>query len=146
MLPTSLYIIPMSSFIIPGYNWSMTPNYQNNTEYRQCIRELFFMKPLPDLDSEIDEVSRDEMDFDDSSIHKVMDELFQGTREHPLFRELYLLAAARLISENLLMGQAILFSYDYLEVFHHCLVCFFREPGDFNETNVFYIELKRKLT
>lgn len=136
----------MSSFIIPGYNWSMTPNYHNNTEYRQCIRELFFMKPLPDLDSDIDEVSRDEMDFDDSSIHKVMDELFQGTREHPLFRELYLLAAARLISENLLMGQAILFSYDYLEVFHHCLLCFFREPNEFNENNVFYIELKRKLT
>lgn len=136
----------MSSFIIPGYNWSMSTNYHNNTEYRQCVRELFFMKPLTDLDSDIDDISRDEMDFDDSSIHKVMDELFQGTREHPLFRELYLLAAARLISEDLTMGQAILFSYDYLEVFHHCLVCFFREPGDFNETNVFYIELKRKLT
>jgi hypothetical protein len=136
----------MTSFIIPDYNWSMSPTYHNNTEYRQTIRELFFMKPLPDLDSDIDDISRDEMDFDDSCIDKVMEQLFRGTREHPLFRELYLLAASRLISEDLTMGQAVLFSYDYLEVFHYCLVSFFREPGDFNETNVFYIELKRKLT
>jgi len=128
------------------YNLSITPSYNNNTEYRQCVRELFYMKPLPNLDSDIDDESRDEMDFDDSSIDKVMNELFQATREHPLFRELYLLAAARLISEDLTMGQAVLFSYDYLEVFHYCLVSFFREPGDFNENNIFYIELKRKLT
>ena len=130
---------------IPGYNWSMSPHYNNNIEYRQTIRELFFMKPIPNLDSDIDDVSRDEMDFDDSCIDRVMEQLFQATREHPLFRELYLLGAARLISEDLTMGQAVLFSYDYLEIFHRCLVCFFREPNDFNENNPLYIELKRKL-
>ena len=128
------------------YNLSITPSYNNTTEYRSCIRELFYMKSLPNLDSDIDDESRDEMDFDDSSIHTAMEQLFQATREHPLFQQLYLSAAARLISEDQTIGQAILFSYDYLELFHHCLVCFFREPNQFNEFNPFYIQLKHKLT
>ena len=132
------------------YNFSIIPDYNNNTEYRKCIRELFFMQSLPDakfeMYSHVDDESRDELDFDYSYMDSALVEFFKETREHHLFKELYLLAAARLISEDPTIGQAILFSYDYLEIFHHCLVCFFKTSDGLTENNPYYIELKRKLT
>jgi hypothetical protein len=105
----------------------------------------------PALDEDIDPVSRDEMEYDEGAANKAMDYIFKMTKTNPIFNELYLLAAARMFSTDPEIGLSVLFSYDYLEIFHYCLVCYYDIPVisdkyvPFDETNRGVVELKRRL-
>lgn len=130
------------------YNIHLTFEYQNNNEYRNCLRELFFMSIVDNsqLYDDIDSETLDEMDYDEFKISETMDILLNLTKDNHCFRELYSLAAALMFSEDYGIGQAVLFSYDNLPFFHNCLASFILEPESFNENNVFYCNLKKKLT
>lgn len=127
--------------------------YNSNKEYRKVMRSLFKMDQtvlLKDLATkydidELDEESIDELLYSSDGVMKQMDTLFECTRIHPLFNELYLLAAAKMISMDPSMGQVILFSYNYLYLYHPCLCVFLRNPDDFHKDCICYIQLKQKL-
>ena len=93
----------------------------------------------------IDEETRDEMMYDERTVSKIMDELLEVTISHPLFQYLYDAAAGKMLSTNREIGQAVLFSYDYLPLFHKCLASFVRSPADFTETNQYYVALSKKI-
>jgi len=95
---------------------------------------------------DVDDESWDEMLFDSDSITKTMDTLYDKTEDHPLFAELYEIAAAQMISTDYKIGQAVLMSYDYFRLFHPCLCTFLNTPEAFNETCRYYIQLKYALT
>jgi hypothetical protein len=130
------------------YNLDFIFEYKDNNEYRNCLRELFFMNPIDNsqLYHDIDTETLDEMDYDEFKISETMDVLLNLTQDNHYFRELYSLAAALMFSEDYGIGQAVLFSYDNLPLFHNCLASFIREPESFNENNIFYLNLKKKLT
>ena len=106
--------------------------YSNNTEYRQCIRSVFNMNAevynnnINKLETEnnetLDDETRDEISYDDNTANKTLDYVFELTNLHPLFNTLYLSAAAKMISTDPSIGIAVLFSYDYFEEFHKCIV------------------------
>jgi hypothetical protein len=95
---------------------------------------------------DIDDETLDEMNYDEMTISKTMDLLYQFTQENEMFQKLYDLAAARMISTDRLIGQAVLFSYDYLPLFHQCLASFFNDEEPFDNNNTYYLELSKKLT
>jgi hypothetical protein len=128
-----------------NYNFNSIIKYNDNNEYRKCIRELFYMNTIS-INDDIDEVTKDEMDYDDETISKTMGQLFTLTKDNLCFQQLYELAAALMISTNKEIGQVVLFSYDNLPFFHSCLASFYREPENFNENNTCFLNLKRKLT
>lgn len=120
--------------------------YKNTTEYRQMIRELFNMKDLDkQYNYEIDDESKDEENYDSDRIIKTMDEMFVLTKDNTLFQTLYDLAAAKMFSLERGIGQSILFSYDYLHLFHACLCVFIVSPDNFHADCEYYILLKKKL-
>ena len=129
------------------FDINMEASYQNNEQYRATLRKMFFMDvsmcPLT-LES-IDEETRDELTYDESTVSLVMDKLFDITKDHPLFQYLYDSAAAKMISTNREIGLAVLFSYDYMSLFHKCLASFIRESGEFTETNQHYVALAKKI-
>jgi hypothetical protein len=94
---------------------------------------------------EIDEITRDELDYDESAASKILDFVFEKTFENALFQELYDIAAAKMISMDRSIGLAVLFSYDYMALFHRCLCCYFTNPADFSETSDSYVCLKKKI-
>jgi hypothetical protein len=112
-------------------------NYNNNTEYRNWIRRIFhFTKDAKvyyanltekDMSNEIDEESRDEMDFDYDSMQVGLDILFEKTMDEIIFEELYQFAAASMMSTDVKIGQAILCSYDYFYLYYSCLWYFFMD-------------------
>ena len=115
-----------------------TPVEYNNTEqYRQCIRALFEMdqtvyeQRIKDIENHnqevLDDITRDEMSYDDAAAIQVMDYVYFCTKDVVEFKELYYKAALRMFSEDPNIGIAVLFSYDYLQLFHLCLVEFFSE-------------------
>ena len=130
------------------------PTYASNREYRHCLRTLFCMDAenyktsIQDLESalqdDFDEETRDEVEYDDSSAEKFMDAIFAATREHPLFQELYDLAAARMMSTDRDIGLAVLFSYDFLTQFHTCLLVFTENPSKFTEHCTAYTVLRKQ--
>ena len=124
-----------------------TATYSSNMEYRDFLRDIFFMKlpKSPDNPDDIDDETLDENNYDEGSISRTMDVLFDLTKGNVLFQQLYISAAAKMLSEQLDIGQAVLFSYDYLPLFHKCLGCFFKEPAKFDDTNEFYVGLMKKL-
>jgi len=130
---------------VHGYNFHKDVYYTNNTEYRQCLRELFNMKcsQNPDLEG-IDEETKDELFYDEDTMSLIMDEIYNATKNNELFNELYDLAAARMFSTDRTIGQAVLLSYDYLCFFHNCLASFIK--SEFDNKNEFYLLLKNKLT
>jgi hypothetical protein len=105
----------------------------------------------PVLEEDIDPVSKDELEYDEEAANQAMDHVFQTTKNNPIFKELYLLAAARMFSTDPEIGLSVLFSYDYLEIFHYCLVSFYDIPVlkdriiPFDDKNRGVVELKRRL-
>ena len=118
-------------------NFPSIISYQNNTEYRAWIRRIFrFNKDTKtyyadltekDMTIEIDEESKDEMEFDLDSMQIGLDYLFEKTIDSPLFEELYLLSAATMFSIDVKIGQSVLCSYDFFYLYYTCLWYFFMD-------------------
>lgn len=103
--------------------------YSNNAEYRQCLRNLFGMVENPNVDHTLDEISKDELNYDESSTEKWMAWISEQTKDCYELNELYKLAAATMISLDRETGVAVLFSFDYFVDFHQLLIIFFKTPG-----------------
>jgi len=126
-----------------NYNTSYDVKYINDQEYRKCLREVFNMdltvpeetiRKLEDVNGEIfDEETIDEMLFDYEKTETAMNFIFEKTKDRTEFQELYLLAAAKMISLNPSIGMSICFSYDYFHLFHKYLVVFLVENHIDNE-------------
>lgn len=132
---------------VSNYNVSnLLLEYKNTKEYRQTIREIFKMKHLEEnYDSDFDDETNDENDYEYKKINQTMEQLYESTKENSLFQILYDLAAAKMISLDRTIGQSVLFSYDYLHLFHACLCVFIVSPNEWNENCEYYIQLKEKL-
>jgi hypothetical protein len=120
--------------------------YSNDKEYRSSLRKVFGMKSPEDLSEDLDDISRDEQDFDMENTSRCLDYVYDSTCNNPYFQELYDSAAEKMISMDRSIGLSVLFSYDYFEGFHKCLCCYYEDPDGFNETSLEFIELKTKLT
>jgi hypothetical protein len=119
--------------------------YSNDFEYRSSLRKVFGMKRPEDLSDDIDEISRDEQDFDMENTSRCLDYVYDSTCNNPLFQELYDSAAEKMISMDRSIGLSVLFSYDYFAGFHKCLCCYYEDPDNFSEKTGAFIELKKKL-
>jgi len=131
-----------------GYNIDAIAVYTDNKSYRSTLRRLFFMDVSMchvTVDESMDDESRDELMYDNDAVITVMGNLFELTRDNVLFQNLYDLAAEKMISTNREIGQAVLFSYDYLPLFHKCLAGFLRNPDGFNDSDEFYVALLKKI-
>jgi len=105
--------------------------YSDNREYRKTMRSIFQMDsceiaPYSDLsvneiDSDIDEESKDEMQYDMKQMDQYLTELYEITQKEPLFLQLYVKAAAQMLSEDPLIGQVVLCSYDYFNLYFSCI-------------------------
>ena len=106
--------------------------YATNIEYRKVFRECFgFNATINEIAAkllikpeEVDEESYDELLFDSNIVETQLNLLFDLTYNVPVFKELYMEAAAKMLSLDPLIGQAVLFSYDYFALFHPCLVAY----------------------
>lgn len=110
------------------YPTNLTISYADDIEYRTCIRQVFQMNSdsYPEIvHSDIDPVSRDELEYDDGAANFAMDYVFDKTRRIPLFIAIYEQAASFMFSTDINIGMAVLFSYDYFLLFHNCLRDFF---------------------
>lgn len=136
------------------YRVETVVEYTNSEEYRQCARELFGMDPnvyeknIADLENhnqeELDQETRDELAYDEAAVSKTMNYVLECTKDVKEFKELYKMAAGRLMSEVVEIGIAVLFSYDYMQRFHQCLVEFF--DGELSKDSESYRELVKQLS
>ena len=128
--------------------------YEDNRAYRQCLRELFIMNPskysekIYEIKSleELDEETEDEISYDSEAAENVLDEIYSKTKDNDLMNEIYSNAAARMFSMDKTIGLAVLMSYDYLSFFILCLVDYLKAPGEFNKSNINYINLMKKIS
>ena len=130
-----------------------TPLIEYNTteEYRAHIRIIFGMdceskrKEIQETYMDLDKESLDELLYDENQMSMVMDQIYQMTEHHPQFQELYRLAAAKMLSEDLKIGQAVICCYDYFYLFHPCMCTFIDCPIIFDEYCPYFIQLRDKL-
>lgn len=118
--------------------------YNNDFEYRKTIRSLFCMISPPS-DSDLDEITRDEQDFDAEATEHMMNYLFDQTKYDVCFQTLYDIAAGKMFSMDRSIGLAVLCSYDYLAHFHKCLCRFLENPNEFDESCHEYQSLYKKI-
>jgi hypothetical protein len=129
-------------------------NYSDNKGYRKCLRDIFSMDSANYADKintlnsqeKLDEETEDEMSYDDDSASKTMDEIYSKTKDDILFQEIYILAASKMFSEDPTIGQAVLFSYDFLPLYFLCLVDYLNAPEEFNKENINYVNLLKKIS
>lgn len=119
----------MPNTIRDVYNIDYSVKYTEDEEYRECFREVFCMKtpesPKNNVQP-IDEIYEDEdYGYNSVSVKLGLDYIFIQTKKNEIFYKLYEKAAATLLSTDLELGLAILFSYDYFHLFHLCLYEFF---------------------
>ena len=124
------------------YEMTLNIAYKNDIEYRKCLRCIFCMIPAEESDDSLDEITRDENDYDELAAKRAMDFIYENTNEHPLFTHLYEKAASHMLSLDKSIGLAVLFSYDYLQTFHKCIQSYFLERDTFDETNADYRRIK----
>lgn len=110
--------------------------YSNDDEYRECLIQVFHYDDTND-------------DSDDNYSSKLLDLIFEKTSVH--LREIYELSSAVMMMEDLDIGLAILFSYDYFSLFHLCLCDYFainqenqEEQIQFSKKNQYYLQLVDK--
>jgi hypothetical protein len=102
---------------------SPTMDYTDEFEYRACLRRLFKMKEVIIEDNpDLDDVTRDEMNFDEEAIKLGHAQIYELLRNNVLLYELLKKAASFMISEDPEVGLCILMSYDYLKPFYPVLV------------------------
>ena len=132
------------------YDTQVIVTYNDNKGYRNCLRKVTNMNldklniPWEKMDSDLDEETKDELLFDNEAISKTMDFIYEKTHNNILFKELYSIGASKMFSEDLQIGLAVLFSYDFFENFHLCLIDFFN--NDFSNENTQYLILKNKIS
>ena len=127
------------------YNTNLTQiQYTNDIEYRECLRQLFHMTYMKN-DDEIDAVTQDENNYDSESATKAMDYIYHMTKEYVPFQNLYDIAASKMFSTDREIGLAVLFSYDYMSLFHDCILTFIKTPNEFDENNKAYCALHLKI-
>ena len=124
------------------YEITLDVTYNNDFEYRQCLRCIFCMIPGEDNDDGLDEITCDENDYDELAARKAMNYVYENTSEHPLFIHLYEKAASHMLSLDRNIGLAVLFSYDYLQLFHKCIQSYFQQSDSFDEMNADYQRIK----
>ena len=95
--------------------------YATNEEYRNEFRKLCGMiQPIILLNvmtRQLDVESRDEMMYDEEAVKQFMDNVYEKTRNSPLFMKLYEKAAGFMFSTDPEIGMTILLGYDYLDAF-----------------------------
>jgi hypothetical protein len=130
------------------YQFSYNPQYENNFQYRQCLRDIFSMDVLKNppkwdqMDTDLDEETKDELVFEGGAISLGMDYIYNATKENTALKQLYLDAAALMLSQNPDIGLSILFAYDYFADFHNCLCVFFENPSGFSVTTPEFQKMK----
>jgi hypothetical protein len=128
------------------YLYMFDVSYNTDFEYRQCIRNVFCMIPKENSDDdEIDDITRDENNYDEDNAQKALDYVYDNTSKHPLFMKLYEKAAGHMLSLDKTIGLSVLCSYDYLHLFHKCIHCFMTEPETFSETHPYYTKMNNAL-
>lgn len=137
-----------------NYPIDLVIQYTNDFEYRASVRQLFSMsdtslidKSMLESDSSesIDPITLDENLYDPDASTKILDFIYANTRADPLFQRIYKHAAGFMFSEDPDIGLAVLFSYDYLVVFHPVLCAWFRKVDVPIERTAEYNTLAKKL-
>lgn len=123
-------------------------SYNNDMEYRQCIREIFRMNSQMDVlnNPDLDEISKDETNYDKETTNLLVKWISDETKECYELNELYKVAAATMITLDRETGLAVLFSYDYFAEFHKLLFLFFSSPDTDLEMSSSYERLWSRLT
>ena len=123
---------------------NLDSHYHDDITYRQCLRKMFDMnEKVPH--NEIDDITNDENNYDEESMSKYMDIIYEKTRNHKLFQNFYQHGAAKMFSIDQEIGLAVLCSYDYFHLFHMCLKDSFDDSKIFNEKSESYMSLTNKL-
>jgi len=123
---------------------NLDSHYHDDITYRQCLRKMFDMnEKVPH--NEIDDITNDENNYDEESMSKYMDIIYEKTRNHKLFQNFYQHGAAKMFSIDQEIGLAVLCSYDYFHLFHMCLKDFFHVQKTFHENCESYMSLTNKL-
>jgi len=113
------------------YNTNTIVVYSTDDEYRNCLKKVLNVE-LVDNDNILSEY--------DESTSKELDDIYEKTKNHPLFKIIYEKAANRFLSTDLEIGLAVLFSFSYFDLFH-LLLCDFLQNTDFDNSNVHYSNL-----
>jgi hypothetical protein len=107
------------------YNTNLILNYSDDFGYRQSIRDVFGMKCAPDsVNVDYDDVTRDELMYEADAISAGLDDIYERTKDVPEFQKIYSTCAGFMLSVDPNIGLAVVFSYDYFDKFHPCLVDF----------------------
>jgi len=133
------------------YQLSYNPQYENNFQYRQCLRDVFDMNVTKNppkwdqMDTDLDEETKDELIYEGGAISLGMDYIYNATRDNKALNQLYLDAAGLMLSQSPDIGLSILFAYDYFVDFHNCLRVFFENPSGFSETTPEFQKMKKMI-
>lgn len=131
------------------YPINETVKYNDDKEYRACIRRIFCMvckSIIPEKTAkDWDETTLDEYDHDQETMAKFLDRIYENTIQIDILQDLYKVAAGFMLSEDPSIGLAILFSYDYFELFH-CVLCDFFKNNKIDQEAVSVVNLKKKMT
>ena len=122
--------------------------YNNNTEYRQCLRNFFQMNSetyQKNIQDSWDAETIDEMSYDEEAASKILDQIYESTKHNILFDKIYISAAAKMMSLDPEIGLAVCMSYDYFKGFCECLELYRKTPAQFTEESKQYKDLYAKL-
>ena len=121
-------------------------NYTTDQEYREVLRKFCEMNCIDNnVGLDVDDISRDELLYDNKAVQIKMDEIYAATKNDSLWIELYELAAAKFFSTNKEIGLTVLFSYHYFPGFYNCWIDYSSNNNSWSKTNSSYLFLKSML-
>lgn len=137
-----------------AYELNHMVTYDTDDEYRTEMGRVFRQIPLtvpygpaPPCDNEpMSYPRRCEVEIDFDLIEPIVCEIASATRSNVLMHRLYKKAAGRLLSEDVVRGCILMFSYTAFDLFHRCLQTFVHDPDNWTDQNANYKELMRRMS
>jgi hypothetical protein len=140
------------------YNTSINVQYSNDTEYQEMFNQVFTPFRVPNVCNAqkltpvsfknahdvgvLNEKRCNTNDYNDEIVKKTLDEIYELTKDNPLFKKLYETYAGKFLSTDCEIGLAVAFSYSYFQDFHPFLCEFLDGKGnvsrEINQDNKHY--------
>jgi hypothetical protein len=136
------------------YAFNYRVSYETDDEYRQELARVFGQLPIekvpygpapPCTNEPLTYPQRAQVAVDFDAIDPIICAIVANAKKDLCMRTLLEKAAGRLLSTDLEKGGVMLFSYTAFDLFHACLQTFLYASEQWNDQNIYYKELMRRM-
>ena len=84
-------------------------------------------------------------EFDDNTMNQCVEEIYEKIKDHPEFQDCMKKGSAKFLTEDLLTGLMVMFSFDFMYITHTCIKSVLTNDSELYETSIKKLKSKMEI-